>query len=78
MTKSINLDAKLNLNNFSIKLTQQLRDFYTKEGLSLLGGFVDKANKLQLLFFKLDANSGYARNPPNIFADTWAPAADGQ
>ena len=41
-----------------------------------MGGFVDQANKLQLLFFKLDASSGFARSAPNIFTDSWSPAAD--
>ena len=43
----------------------------------MLGGFVDSANKLQLLFFKFDANTPAARSQPTVFTDTWAPAADG-
>lgn len=44
----------------------------------MLGGFVDKANKLQLLFFKLDANSAISKRAPTVFTDTWVPAPDGQ
>ena len=66
----------MNAQTFSIKLTQQLREFYSKDGLSLIGGFTDSANKLNLLFFKLDGTAG-ARQAPNIFADTWSPNGEG-
>ena len=43
----------------------------------MLGGFVHGANKLQLLFFKFDANAAVARKQPTVFTDIWAPAVDG-
>ena len=46
-----------------------------KEGLSLIGGFTDASNKLNLLFFKLDGQASQ-RVAPKIFTDTWTPAAD--
>ena len=75
VTKQIPLDAKINASSFSIKLTQQLREFYSKEGLSLIGGFSDSNNKLNLLFFKLDGGA-QQRQVPNIFADTWCPGGE--
>ena len=80
VTKQIPIDAKLLNSNapadsFSIKLTQQLREFYSRDGLSLIGGFADSANKLNLLFIKLDGAAG-ARQAPNIFADIWSPEGE--
>ena len=36
------------------ELTEQLKDWYSKEKLSLVGGFQDRNNVVQLLFIKMD------------------------
>ena len=38
----------------NVELTGQLKDYYAKEKLNLIGGFQDKGDSIQLLFFKQD------------------------